>query len=367
MLNQCDKMLIAENHLQLILEFAVIIHLGVLLLFNIISIPLSMVLFIALVLTVLLAIVFGVDATFLFLPFVSHHEFTHPFGAVAVFGWVTLAASASLLSEVEIKSTSIQALSLILFGVIAVAGGLMHRSFLILWFLGWVIGTLIMSKSFKRSSKLTPKRILMVVIAAIAGFGILELLSRIFNAMILSPLLRLSRIEENSLPSIVMVLKNTTLWGHIQGACYWGSQCLGGSDGYVSLPMGIIHFFTLPLPQFYGVLVTKKDYIDYMLPGMFAISFDFGYLALMVLIGWMLVVICTGFYILRKYRSKRKNGSRMYLGKEALLIGALTAFITQGIVGFFIFNRTFNGAAMITFMVLSALVMAHTVTIKRTI
>ncbi|MGZ7159289.1 MAG: hypothetical protein ACXVHR_02350 [Methanobacterium sp.] len=360
-------MIIAENHLQLILEFAVIIHLGIILLFNVISIPLSMVLFIALLLTVLLAIVFGVDATFLFLPFVTHHEFTHPFGAIAVFGWVTLAASASLLSEVDIRSTSIQALSLILFGVIAIVGGIMHRSFLILWFLGWVIGTLIMSKSFKRSSRLTPKRIIGVLVAAIVGFGILELLARLFNATVLSPLLRLSRLEENALPSISMVLKNTTLWGHIQGSCYWGAQCLGGSDGYISLPMNLIHFLTLPFPMFYGVLVTKKDYVDYMLPGIFAVSFDFGYLALLALLGWTMVVVFAGFYILRKYRSKRRSGSRMYLGREALLIGALAAFITQAIVGIFIFNRTFNGAAMITFIVLSALVMAHTVTVRRTL
>lgn len=358
-------MLMAENHLQLILEVALIIHLGVMLLFNVVSIPLSMVLFIALVLTVLIAVIFGIDTTFLFLPFVSHHEFTHPFGSIAVFAWATLAASASLLSEVEIKSTSIKAMAFVLFVIIAIVGGLMHRSFLILWFLGWIVGTLIMSKSFKRSSKLTPKRIVGVVIAGIAGFGILELLSRIFNAAILSPLLRLSRIEDNSLPSLTMVLKNTTLWGHVQGSCFWGSQCLGGSDGYISLPMNLIHFLTLPFPLFYGVLVTKKDYIDYMLPGIFGIAFDFGFIALIAFMGWCAVVICTGFYILRRYRSKRKNGSRMYLGREALLIGALTAFITQVIIGLFLFNRTFNGSAMLMFMVLSALVMAHAVTIRR--
>jgi hypothetical protein len=72
-------------------------------------------------------------------------------------------------------------------------------------------------------------------------------------------------------------------------------------------------------------------------------------------------------FILRKYRSKRRSGSRMYLGREALLIGALAAFITQTIIGLFIINRTFNGAAMITFIVLSALVMAHNVTIRRTL
>jgi hypothetical protein len=57
----------------------------------------------------------------------------------------------------------------------------------------------------------------------------------------------------------------------------------------------------------------------------------------------------------------------MYLGREAMLIGALAAFITQTIVGLFIFNRTFNGAAMIGFIFLSALVLAHAVTIRRTI
>ncbi|MGF7117725.1 hypothetical protein [Methanobacterium oryzae] len=358
-------MLIAENHLQLILEFAIIIHLGIMLLFNIVSIPLSMVLFIALILTAGLAVVFGVDATFLFLPYISHHEFTHPFGAIAVFGWATLTASANLLSEVDIRATSIKAMSIILFVVIAIAGALMHKSFLILWILGWIVGTFIMSKSFKRSSRLTPKRVMGVIIAGLAGFGILEVLSRLFSAPILSPLLRISRIEDYSLSSLTMVLKNTTLWGHVQGSCYWGSACLGGSDGYVSLPMNLIHTLTLPFPLFFGVLVTKKDYIDYMLPGIYGVAFDFGYLAFIALLGWATLVICTGFFILKKYRSKRKNGSRMYLGREAMMIGALTAFITQTIIGFFMFNRSFNGAAMVAYIFLSALVMAHAVTLRR--
>lgn len=360
-------MLIAQNHLQLIIEFALIIYFGVILIFNVVTVPLSMVLFLSLVLTAILAIIFGIDTALLFLPYVSHHEFTHPFGPIALFGWVTLAASASLLSEVEIKSSSIKALSLVLFGVIAVAGGLMHKSFWILWFLGWLIGTLIMSKSFKRTSKLTPKRIIGAIVVGLAGFGILEGLSRLFNAPILSPILRLSRIEDYSLSSIAMVLKNTTLWGHVQGSCYWGANCLGGSDGYISLPMNLIHLLTLPFPMFYGVLVSKKDVVDYMLPGIFGISFDFGYIALLALMGWIMVVTCTGFYILGKYRDKRKDGSRMYLGREALLIGALTAFLAQTIFGLFIFNRTFNGAAMVGYIVLSALVMAHAVNVRNRI
>ncbi len=358
-------MVLAQNHLQFIIEFAIIIHLGIMLIFNIVSIPLSMVLFIALILTAGFAVVFGVDVTFLFLPYVSHHEFTHPFGPIAVFGWATLTASANLLSEVDIKSTSIKAMALLLFGVIAIAGALMHKSFLILWILGWIIGTLIMSKSFKRSSNLTLKRVMGVIIAGIAGFAVLEGLARVFSSPVLSPLLRISRVEEFSLSSLTMVLKNTTLWGHVQGSCYWASACLGGSDGYVSLPMNLIHTLTLPFPLFYGVLVTKKDYIDYMLPGIYGIAFDFGYIALIALLGWAIVVICTGFFVLKKYRSKRKNGSRMYLGREAMLIGALTAFITQTIIGLFIFNRSFNGSAMLAYIVLSALVTAHAVTLRR--
>ncbi len=357
-------MLIPENHLQFIIEVAVLIHVGIILLFNVITIPLSMVLFLSLFLTIILTALFGVDAAFLFLPFVSHHEFTHPFGPLAVFAWVTLSASANLLSEVDIKSSSIKTLSLILFVVIAIAGSLMHRSFLLLWLLGWFIGFLIMSKSFRKSSRITVKRILAVIAAGVAGFGILEILATIFNQPVLSPLLRITRLEQYAMPSLNMVIKNTTLWGHVQGACFWGSNCLGGSDGYISLPMNLINFFTLPFPLFSGVLVTQKDYIDYMLPGIFGVAFDFGYGGLLLLMGWCLIVIITGFYVLRKYRSKRKNGSRRYLGREALLIGALAAFMTQTIIGLFLFTRTIDGAAMLTYIFLSALVMAHAVIVK---
>jgi hypothetical protein len=358
-------MLIPQNHLQFIIEVALIIHMGVILLFNIIAIPLSMVLFLALILTILLAGLFSIDTAFLFLPYVTHHEFTHPYGPLAVFAWVTLSASAGLLSEVDIRSSSIKALSIILFVVIAIAGGLMHRSFFILWLLGWILGYIIMSKSFQRSVKATPKMIGTIIVAGLAGFGILEIISRIFNASILSPMLRLSRLQDNAIPSLKMVVYNTVLWGHVQGSCFWGADCLGGSDGYLSLPMNLINYFTLPFPLFYGILVVKKDVIDYMLPGIFGVAFDFGYGGLILLLGWCLVVICTGFYILREYRSKRKDGSRMYLGREALLIGALTAFIAQSLLGLFLFNRSINGSAMLTFIILSALVMAHAVIVHR--
>ncbi|QUH23047.1 hypothetical protein HYG87_04320 [Methanobacterium alkalithermotolerans] len=360
-------MFIAQNNLQLILEVAFIIHIVVLLLFNIIALPLSMVLFLGIVLTVLIGSLLLVDVAFLFLPLLSHHEFTHPFGSLAVFAWVTIAAAANLLTEVGIKSTSIKTLTIILFFIIAVAGGLMHRSFLILWFLGWALGYLIMSKSFKRSTNITSKSIIGWTLAGGLGFVIMELLSRFLDKPIISPLLRVSRIEHYSISSLKMVIQNTTLWGHVQGSCYWGVECLGGADGYITLPMSLIQSFGLPYHLFYGVLVNRKDEIDYMLPGIFAVAFDAGYAGIIFLLTWIMIVSCTGFYVLRKYRSKRKSGSKMYLGKEALLIGALSAFLAQSIIGLFIFNRSFNGSAMLAYIVLSALVMAHIATLKRSI
>lgn len=358
-------MLMPQNHLQFILEVAITMHVGILLLFNVIAIPLSMVLFLSLILTTILAALFALDASFLLLPFLSQHEFTHPYGPLAIFGWITLIASANLLSEVEIKSSSIKAFAIILFVVIAISGSLMHRSFLLIWIIGWVLGMLIMSKSFKRSYKITPKRIVAVIIATIAGFGILELLAKILNAPVLSPILRLVRLEDFAIPSIKMVINSTTVWGHAPSASFWGAaNSLGSSDGYVTLPMSLINFFTLPYPLFSGVLVTKKDLIDYMLPGIFGWAFDFGYVVMILLIIWCLVVIFTGFYILRKYRTKRRNGSRRYLGREALLIGALTAFISQALVGLFIFNRSINGFALLTFIFLSSMVMAHVVMVR---
>jgi len=47
------------------------------------------------------------------------------------------------------------------------------------------------------------------------------------------------------------------------------------------------------------------------------------------------------------------------------LIGALSAFIAQTVVGLFLFTRSINGSAMVAYIVLSALVMAHIVIIKR--
>ncbi len=205
----------------------------------------------------------------------------------------------------------------------------------------------------------------MVMIVALAGFGALELLSRVLDMSVLSPLLRLSRIENYATASLDMVIKNTTLTGHQLGSCYWGDACMGGSDGYISLPIALITLFGLPFPLFYGLLVTKKDVIDYMLPGIFGVAFDFGYIFLVFLLGWFILVMYLGFRMLRSYRKRRENGDKTCLGREALLIGSLTAFIAQGTMGLFLMNRSINGTALLTFLLLSALVVGHVVLIKK--
>ena len=162
-----------------------------------------------------------------------------------------------------------------------------------------------------------------------------------------------------------MVLQNTNLVGHVQNSSYWGASGLGFADGYISLPMQFILFFGLPFPMFFGLLVSKKDIIDYMLPGTFGYAYDFGYLTLILLIAFVVITIIVGLKILQMYRDKRDKNNKKFLGKEVLLIGSLTAFITQSLIGLFIFNRTINGTALLCFIFLGALVWGHAVSLKR--
>jgi len=277
--------LIAQNHLQFIIEFAVIIQIAVFFLLNLAPVSLSPVLILAMLLTVGFALMFGMDTLFLFLPGFSHSEFTHPYGPLALLAVITLLAALPMMKEAGINTRNLKIFLGTIIIFITVVGGMMHRSFLLLWFLGLFIGFFIISKSFRQKSVFTVKRIVLVVALAIIGFGSLEALSRALDMSVLSPLLRLMRIEQFAMPSIEMVIKNATLTGHQIGSCFWGDACHGGSDGYISLPISLITFFSLPFPVFYGILVTKKDVIDYMLPGIFGVTFDFGYLFLFFLLG----------------------------------------------------------------------------------
>jgi hypothetical protein len=357
--------LIAETHLQFIIEVAVIIQVGMIFLLNLIPLSLSFVLLGALILASALAGIFTLDTLLLFIPGFTHHELTHPFGSVALLAIITSFAALPMMREVGINFRNLKIYLVILVIIITVVGGLMHRSFLLLWFLGLFIGFFIISKSFRQKSVFTIKRILLVVLTVGAGFGALEIISRAISMPILSPLLRIMRIEQYAIPSMDIVIKNSSLFGHVQESCFWLGQCLGGADGYISLPISIITMFGLPYPVFYGILVTKKDVIDYMLPGTFGVAFDFGYLTLILVLLWALGVIVIGFKMMAIYRDKREKGEKNYLGREALLLGTLTAFIAQSVIGLFIINRSLNGTALLVLLFLSALVIAHLLMVKK--
>jgi hypothetical protein len=356
--------LIAQNHLQLIIEFGLVLYLGVIFILSLAPISLSAVLLFSLLLGLALSVLFGIDAIFLFVSF-GQSEFSHPFGPIALLAIVTALAALPMMKEAGIGVGRLKLFIYFVLILLTVFGGLVHRSFLILWILGLLIGFLILSKSFRQKSILSIKKIVASIVAVLAAFGILELLSSILQMPVLSPLLRIARIESNSGPGLNLVINNITILGHIQNSSFWGSSGLGFGDGYITLPINLITSFGLPFPVFYGLLVNKKDVVDYMLPGIFGWGYDFGYLTLLFLLLWCVGVIIIGFKMLVIYRDKRENGSRRFLGREALLIGSLTAFIAQAVVGLFLMNRTVNGMALLTFIFLSALVVGHIITLKK--
>ena len=358
--------LIASSHLMLILEFAILMHIGVLLLLNFIPLNFSLVFVLSLILGVGITVLFGIDAVCLILPMFNHHEFTHPYGPLAILVVVTSWAIIPVIEDQGSKTSNIKLLVILITAGITIFGAIVHRDFLIMWALGLLVGFLIISKNFKReSSYLNVRNVLLGVIGMLVLFALMEGLSQLLGMEIISPLSRIDRMSNNQLSSLKLVIGNTNLFGHTANATYWGNAGLGNGDGYISLPLTFVTLFGLPLPLFYGILVTKKDVVDYFLPGIFGFGFDFGYLFLIVMIIWIISVILIGVIVLNKYRQQRERGNKKYLGREALLTGSLSAFIAQTILGLFIITRTINGSAMVTYLLLSALVLAHIVTTKR--
>ncbi|MDR3222975.1 MAG: hypothetical protein LBT66_04460 [Methanobrevibacter sp.] len=356
--------LIAENHFQFILEVGILIFASVFFILNLAPISLSIVTLLALILSIAFTFLFGVDLGLLFLSF-GQHELTHPLGSIALLTVITGFASLKIMENSGVNVRKIKIFFTMLVVLITIFGGLMHRSFLLLWIVGLFIGFLIISKSFREKSLLSIKQIITFLGIGIFGFIGLEIVSEVLSMEVFSPLLRVARIGENSLGSIKMVLGNTYLIGHNPESTYWQSAGLGFADGYISLPMQLILIFGLPFPLFFGLLSTKKDLIDYMLPGTMGYSYDFGYLGLVVLLAFTAITTLVGLKLLTMYREKRERNNKMYLGREVLLIGSLTAFITQALIGLFVSNRSINGIALTTFLFLASMVLAHTISIKR--
>ena len=356
-------LLIAQNHLQLIVEVGVMLFVTLVFCLNLIPLSLSVVTFLSLFIMGGFTFIFGADIVLLII-YSSQAEFTHPFGPIALLGTVAALASLKIMKESGVDIRPLRRFVIIFLIGITVFGGLMHRSFLLLWILGLFLGYLIISKSFREKSILTGKRILMFLGIAGAGFIFLEVLARVTGMTIFSPLLRLGRIEQYSLSSIKTVLSNIQLIGHNAKASYWGAEGTAFAEGYITLPMQLVLFFGLPFPMFFGILVNQKDTIDYMLPGIFGYGFDFGYLGLVGLMVFVLGTILIGFKILTIYREKREKNNKKYLGREVLLTGALAAFCAQALIGMFVFNRTINGMALLTFIFIGAFILANVVTLK---
>lgn len=356
-------LLIAQNHLQLIVEVGLMLFVTMVFCLNLIPLSLSVVTFLSLFLIGGFTVIFGADIVLLIISS-SQAEFTHPFGPIALLGAVTALASLKVMKESGVDIRPLRRFVILFIVGITVFGGLMHRSFLILWILGLFIGYMIISKSFREKSILTGRRILIFLGAASVGFVLLEVVSRVTGMTIFSPLLRLGRIEQYSLSSIKTVLNNIQLIGHSANASYWGAEGTAFAEGYITLPMQLVLFFGLPFPMFFGILVNQKDTIDYMLPGIFGYGFDFGYVGLAGLMIFVLGTILIGFKILTLYRERREKNNKKYLGREVLLMGALSAFISQALIGMFVFNRTINGMALLTFLFLGALILANSITLK---
>jgi hypothetical protein len=357
--------LIAQNNLEFILEFAILMQIAIIIFFNLIKISLSRVMLFSLVLAIGLTLLFSFDALALFIPVLGLHEFTHTYGPIALMAIVSAWAALSTMSEVGIGVLSIKRFIFLLIFLITIVGGIVHRDFILLWVMGLILGFFLISKSFRQKTFLTVKRVVAVVGVIVIGFTSLELLSRILSMTILSPLVRVDRIFQNAVPSLQLVIKNTTLFGHVPGSAYWGSADTGSSSGYIALPVFLILAFGLPFQIFFGTLVTKKDFIDYFVPGIFGYAFDFGYIVMALVLIWCIFVIVVGLKILADYRDKREKGNKNYLGREALLIGSLTAFASQAILGLFIINREINGTALVTFIFLSGMVIAHIIMVKK--
>lgn len=356
-------MLIAQNHFQLIVEVGVMLFVTMVFCLNLIPLSLSVVTFLSLFLMGGFTLLFGADIALLVISS-SQAEFTHPFGPIALLGAVTALASLKVMKESGVDIRPLRRFVILFLIGITVFGGLMHRSFLILWILGLFIGYLIISKSFREKSVFTLKRIFLFLGAAAVGFVLLEVVSRVTGMTIFSPLLRLGRIEQYSLTSIKTVLNNLQFIGHNAKASYWGAEGTAFAEGYITLPMQLVLFFGLPFPMFFGVLVNQKDTIDYMLPGIFGYGFDFGIFGLICLVGFVLGTLLIGFKILTMYRERREKNNKKYLGREVLLTGALAAFSAQALIGLFVFNRSINGMALLTFLFLGALILANVVTLK---
>ena len=138
-------LLIAQNHLQLIVEVGVMLFVTLVFCLNLIPLSLSVVTFLSLFIMGGFTLLFGADI-FLLVVSSSQAEFTHPFGPIALLGTVTAFAALKVMKESGVDIRPLRRFVILFTIGITVFGGLMHRSFLLLWILGLFLGYIIISK-----------------------------------------------------------------------------------------------------------------------------------------------------------------------------------------------------------------------------
>ncbi|WP_456482633.1 hypothetical protein [Methanopyrus sp.] len=358
-----------------LLDFFVITHLTIPLALAYSSVTVQRVLSLSLFVLGVLALLFTVDAFSLFLP-IPRHEFTHPFGPLALAAWAT---SRYLLQLLETRGITAARRTRPYFNLlwvyVGVVGGIMHRDFLLSWFLCWALTEHFIAKYLKveskfrafaaRAAKMSKKSIAMATLMALGFLGLLELLAHVLNKPVLSPSLRIKRFAEYTVPGLEFVAKNAYIVGHSTKALPAGYEWRGFGDGFVTLPVGYLMTFRLDVPTLHGSLVVKKDLLDYMLPGLFTWAFDFGYIGAVLLSVWVAVTLYVGSRCLSEYiKLRRRRMTARFLAREALLFGCLIAFSVQSLIGVFLFSRAMNSFALATFTLLSALIWAHLVRSK---
>ena len=131
-IENCDfnMLLIAQNHLQLIVEVAIMLFVVWVFALNLIPLSLSVVTFLSLFIMGGFTLIFGADIALLVISS-SQAEFTHPFGPIALLGTVAALASLKVMKESGVDIRPLRRFVILFLAGITIFGGLMHRSFLL--------------------------------------------------------------------------------------------------------------------------------------------------------------------------------------------------------------------------------------------
>ena len=119
-------LLIAQNHLQLIVEVGLMLFVTMVFVLNLIPLSLSVVTFLSLFLAGGFTLLFGADLALLVISS-SQAEFTHPFGPIALLGVVTALASLKVMKSSGVDVRPLRRFVILFLIGITVFGGLMHR------------------------------------------------------------------------------------------------------------------------------------------------------------------------------------------------------------------------------------------------